>query len=1341
MKNKKLHFDLSGFSLKSGEKRLIFVDAPPTAPSESERVAVDTKKGQEFVDKLCVDLPGFDKNVLEKNPFAKDLIEFAKKVDMSFKAVVPEKGKFVLKYEGGKPVVEVTGMEYAALQWKKIKAKLDELFKAEEFHEDLYIYVGEKKGPAFSTVVWKLAKEETPTPVEVAAAIKELNEFADTMPAIEGKEMAKTRGQQDRIKMRAAVERDRQRRRMPEMPIELPTQVKLDKEKFADKAGKVKDDWDRIQINVLREQHKVNAQKWDHTNEVGIKHIYKDLYDLGFNLNDEFYQTFFALLKNATDPAKNTYLSDPTYLTWFQQPAKHMKDLMGLSAVGDFDPAAFAQAYAHMQALQGLLLSQDQSQLNTLEKQRDLDSEPAAEKVTKFFRDNYSKFTQAIRDRDYATAGMYAVGIFALYKTYNALAEKAGDNVKYLWYGIAAYTGHTFLKNAGYDLPKMAGFRDMDYEAKGTPLAAMDNIIKQSEPKLANELKDLDYGIVVQMSETSLVDMQKLLDETNDHGIKFIHPYNFPRIFPDLAGEWPFEMGIGENGDYAGLSHSNLTSSQKEYIRVGQQLYKMALGLRTVYDNTLKKDHTNYKGIAYEEAIQDNATRSLGKVRHLLDAVSHYTAPEKQDKLFGSTISIDKAHGELSGAFKNKEVAFYLERQIEKANHFEGEIMDFPLVFVLDGDKYRVYLKNNYGGVEMPGKEVAAEIPVADGAEKEAAGVTLIKAVKDRMKELLRPLQGKGGRTFEEGAEGVSINYKDGEWTTKVTFPDISGLGIKSETEDAIITPWKTGKGVEVVTKSGLRLSLDEEAIKQRPMEFALITKLVGQTAATGRTSFAPLRAFSNANRLRTKDVNPTTGNFTLLVGNKGIPVEMIYIKGSDTTPGHFEFADVSADRKLVTDPGFADEYIDALQNDPRLEFNKTCDDLKVLINEACPQSFLKYFYKTLAGSTVRGELRGFNTDLLSGSVPHNFTNMIVDVLKFETFAKLKRKMRSAQKLEDIQTMMNDIMSDTNNELKALYDNVSSKNTDLKRSGEDWERTQFMLGVLDKIRQGDGKSSQYTLARTDLEYMLYQTNLPGWATGSDLNENSHMAVGKMLNVFAYYTAHLDSSNLDKLTYPPTPTSGTPSSDPALEGHFILRYLDFVKDRIINEPSNFLKGQSLDPSLIPGPTDARWKIPEFEAWKNSSEGRYDALDPLDNKPPFEHKQEDHYNGNHTELDKEMKRRLETAKDRVIDVVKEDLNLVALEDYFNSEDPDNLGIFVIFEREDLPGVNQSGLWEKTNPIARVAGSKRSVQVRLMQNEVNEFIDYIFSEEGRSKFFLEKPGVWERVKTYYYKLKYDI
>ncbi len=1346
MENKILHFEIKGLDSGFGEKRLVFMaENEPPAGVEAQEGSPEMGATLAFVEEVSkkFDLPGFDipKSFVEDNPFKKELVRlgtgFKSNGDMGFSSVTSaKKGELTFEYPADrnkKPII-INGLGYAALFWKGLKPQVEKHFQGKNISEELMIVAGERATPEFSRFVAIIAEGIEPTKEDVEKALKELEALRPLLD---------TEASKERVKMRSSVERDRQRRRLPEvakpkLEIKLPTKVELDKEKFAERAGKVGEEWDRIKINVLRENNKINAQKWDHTNETGVKQIYQDLYDLGFKVEDHFYKTFFALLNNATNQSVNTYLSDPNYLTWFQQPAKHMKDLQGLPKLSNgFDPAEFAQAYAHMQALQGLLLTQDQSQLNTLAKQRDLDSEPAAEKVTKFFTDNYSKFTQAIRDKDYATAGMYAVGIFALYKTYKALSDKAGDKVKYLWYGLAAYTGHTFLKNAGYDLPKMAGFRDMDYEAKGTPLAAMDNIIKQSEPKLAKELKDLDYGIVVQMSETSLVGMQKLLDETNDHGIKFIHPYNFPGIFPDLADQWPFEMGIGEKGDFTGQSHTNLTSSQREYVRVGQQLYKTALGLRAVYDNTLKKDHPEYKGITYEDAIQGNATRSLGKVRHLLDAVSHY-APEKQDKLFGSTVSIDKAHGEIVGAFKDKVVGFHLERQIEKANHFEGEIMNFPVVFVLDGDKYRVYLKNNYGGVEMPGKNVAAEIPVADGPEKEAAGAKLIEAVRARMKELLRPLQGNGGRNFD-----TDIHY-NGEWTTKVTFPEVANLGIGAEEEDATITPRKDGKGVDVVTKSGLRLSLDEEAIKQRPLEFALITKLIGQNPSTGFTGFSSLRVFSNAKRLHVENVDTNTGKFTLLVGNKRMPVKMIYVKPTGAAAGHFEFDDspphLNQEGLLVSNPNFADEYVDAVTSDSKFEFNETCDDLKELIKEACPQGFLKYFFKSLGGNTVRGELRGFNTDVLSGSIPNNFTNMIVNVLKTETYSKLRRKLRDAKTMADVDKITKDVLSDANMEIKALYDNISSKNTEFKREGKDWERTEFMLGVIDKIRSGEGKSSHYTLARTDLEYMLYKMNLPGWLTSSDLNENSHLAVEKMLNVFVHYTAHLDSPDLDKLTYPAQPTAGVaPENDPALRGHFVLRYLDLVKDRIINESAVMAKGSSLDPSTIHPAASSRWKIPEFETWMKSPEGRYDALDPLDNKPAFKHDLNDHKAGKHTELDEEMKTRLNAAKDRVIDVVKEDLNLIALEAYLNSVDPKEPGVFARRKKKD--GTVVSELWETTNPIASVAGTKRSVQVRMMQNAANDFIDYVFSEDGRKRFFLEKPGVWERVKTYYYKVKYGI
>ncbi len=269
----------------------------------------------------------------------------------------------------------------------------------------------------------------------------------------------------------------------------------------------------------------------------------------------------------------------------------------------------------------------------------------------------------------------------------------------------------------------MAGFKDTDYDVKCTPMASLNGILSQSE--YSEQMKDLDYGIVLRMSDTKLTTLQELFDRTNkEGGVQFIHPREFPAIFPDLKNEWPFKMGIGEQGlkDYIGMSNTKLGPNEKEYIRVGQQIYKLALAMRVVYDNTLHKDHEKYKGMTYDEALKDPVL-SKSKVRHFMDAASDYAPGAVAEGLF-SAKKRDEIEAKLNqDAFGDMpQEGFHLTEELGPG-HFSGYLKGFPIVVVAEPDVFRIYLRNEYGKTynRNPGRNYITKIPLVGPTKKAEA--------------------------------------------------------------------------------------------------------------------------------------------------------------------------------------------------------------------------------------------------------------------------------------------------------------------------------------------------------------------------------------------------------------------------------------------------------------------------------------------------------------------------------------------------------------------------------------------------------------------------------------------
>ena len=235
----------------------------------------------------------------------------------------------------------------------------------------------------------------------------------------------------------------------------------------------------------------------------------------------------------------------------------------------------------------------------------------------------------------------------------------------------------------------------------------------------------------------------------------------------------------------------------------------------------------------------------------------------------------------------------------------------------------------------------------------------------------------------------------------------------------------------------------------------------------------------------------------------------------------------------------------------------------------------------------------------------------------------------------------------------------------------------------------------------------------------------------------------------------------PYNDPALRGHYCLRYFAYVKDRIVNEIPKITNTDSLHPGNVPSPTDPRLNILDFDTWAKSPEGSYSTIDPEDNKPAFEYLDANgknpHERGEFTKLDKALMNRFEEAKNSLLNEFGNDLVPGALEDYFTrgATDPMNgnydenvalnlpvneLGQFVIFSSNG--SLFEADIWSDTDLINRTAGSRRSVQIRLMNEKVQQFLTYALDTvPGRDRFFRKSQSILDKIKIFYSKVKYKI
>lgn len=1334
------------------ERFLTFKDDKALEVAQTAEAAEFQKRKDFFLEKLQALMPGGNLKLAEgEYPYSKEMKEFFEKLPDLSKAnfETPEKkdGKLIVKYSenGEKKELVVEGPVYIALFWNELKAKLaSAMFSGKNVSNALLLKGLESNAatPKFKELVAKLVKEGVDK-VEnndslVPLALAELDALRGSLSAESEKERDELKTELEAKKDRDLLKLDLERNK-----IQLPSSS-LENEKFIGMSEVASEKFNAgfkpLELSIKIEDLKMDPKQWETTTDEMLNKIYVDWRALGIPVNEPFYAKMFSILRDASNPAKNKLLKNPDYLKWFRDPANNLVNIGKIAEdVGeDHDnfPKAFVVAYSHFSYVKNQMLAMGVTHMATLDAQRNLDRHSIADKPVDFLRTNYAKFSQAIREKDYATAGVYALGIYAIYKSFTILTKDKDGKAKYpnlgnwLFYGVAGYAGYVFAKNAGYDILKMAGLKDKDAEVRGTPMEA---IAAMNLP----EAQDLDYDVLLRVSEVKVDDLHSLYKKANIEGNNFIHPSQFPQIFPDLARVGHFPMGIGEEGlaDSAGNTRKVLTPKQKEYIRVGRQLYKVMLVLRAAYNKTLSKE----EGRSFEDAMRDPILKEA-KIRHLCAIMGLYVFHTAEKGLLSSRAE-EKAKEQLAVAFKaygDNSIGFHLaesaDSSLKKPGIYRGTIKGFPvyMLFNIAEKKFFVYLPHEYGGDDLPGRKTIAKIPIeGEAAQKEEVGKA-VSAIDDRMEKLLNLVKVGSGRPEYDGVR----------WTAKVKMPGNPEFGINPPESMATITPMPDGNGLTVLMEGfDYPIDLDAANAERIPLTIGLLHEMFNNP------DLDVFKPFHGAKMLSVTD--PTVGDnkFTLKISKIDKSIDVKY---NPSASPKFTIAEASQEQDLLKDPSFSRMYVEALSQNPNFELNKTFSNLENLITSVCPKGLFTHLGKIITGNTQGGSLSRF--DVTSGGVPVNYTKMILSTAKYTLFGRLQKAVNEQKTFKGIESSRKSILADANNKFLYIHEAISKKNGELRVAGKAWDQTEFMSTVVNQLRLASTISGSYAFAQSSMEQSIYALDLPG-LDGFDANKGAHVSAGKLMEVFAYHTSYLDNQEyefasgkavvgLDGLSSGPTPTPGIspPKEDPALRPHMVIRYFDYVRVTVAEKAAQL---SSLSEINIPAPESTHWGILDFNRWAEEK-GTYEGLDPLDKLPPMEHDPAIHQSKTAdgdfdssiglTELDLYMI----SEHRKVVDYLLMELgpgilNMDAIDNYLKgNEDSDSeAGMFQVVEFE---GKFEMAAWDKTDRIASTSRGKRSLQVQMVQQEIDVFVRTIYEAKlpnGKAQFIREQPGVIDRVK----------
>lgn len=1126
------------------EARLVYDRRPPEdlvarveeLPEGEKQAAVD--KALTFLGALndLEHLEGGEdpKSILQDNPFADHLLSFVKSFedeDMNFDVKEHKPGKLVLKYAAAHDLI-IEKELYVAIFWKGLKEKMDGLFAGKGISDEL-IYKAATESSGFQSFLFYLATAPSPVdPKKVEAVLKDLNalrpSLAPTAAAardatrgrVEGGEVAERRGKRDR-------EEFREHEGLPKPKVTLPTTPKWDKDRFV---TKVKDpnwnvEFDRWKVNISRQATKINVTHWDPSkldganasSLGGLELIYQNFKDLGImDQNPEFYQTMFAILRNAADPKTNPYLGESDrYRVMFQSPAQHRDELRTLEPKGGFwGGEQFVYAHDQLEKIKTIILSQDAYQVKLAEHQRKLKEDPLATGAVDFIKSNLTAMQTALREKDWATAGVYAVGIYALYKAYGKLTEGAGGDKfkKWLIYGTAAYAGHIFAKNAGYDLFKILGIKDADYEVKGTPMEIMKGILSD-HPHLHDKTKDIDYGIVLQMGDVNLKELHKLYKDSNKQGIEFIHPKELRNAFPDLAQVWPFKTGLGVDiKDYLGMSGKKLSTKEKEYVRVGQQIWKIAFSMQGMYDETLRKGapdnsspdkrHSAYEGKTYEEALNNSKLLGNSHLWHFIEAIKPYANTDVTDNSILAMIrDKHKVEDMLTEAFADvPESGVYVEEAIGEG-HYPGRINNFPVVFVRSNEGWKVYLRHQYGKgyVKNPGPSYVSVIPF-QGPDRTFRAKQAIDAVKRRMIDLIKPLVAVTGRDLLSR----TLAYDQGKWRCKVQFAALAEYDLTSSEQEAVIEPNYDGNAVTLMDAAGMgknfKIRVSEDIMKQNPLNPVILSSL------TNQKEFHVFRILNGVDALKIKDNVAGDSKFVLDIGGR-LQVNIKYDKASKK----FLLDPATQEAELLKPgSGFAQEIYEALHKNEDLD--KIFKQWRKLIEET-PESYFVNFFKQVPdwfrNMTLTQPVRGVRIEHFTGSVPKNYTLALLDAQKEFVVSKIFNSMYGVSTLNEVSDKIDTILPSALTSFKTQMENFSKLNTRNYKEGQDFSAEAFKDNVFAGIAETGVKSKEARRWHRGFVDEIFTRH--GF---DDLREGNSFKARDIVKVFAYYTSAVDDPSID-----------------------------------------------------------------------------------------------------------------------------------------------------------------------------------------------------------------------------------
>jgi len=806
---------------------------------------------------------------------------------------------------------------------------------------------------------------------------------------------------------------------------------------------------------------------------------------------------------------------------------------------------AFALAVEYFYTVKNNVAAINKNQFSQKKNASKSGEEPVFTFATEKAKELGHDLADAWRERDASKLAMYAVAGFGIYKFYQNFLKGSGKDEK----GNTTFFGH--VKKWG---PILAGayaagwilapekMKDVvglgkNIDFKGTNVEGL--AMAQRNGK-GSYLEKMDPAVLFNLHNANIEDIYgPITPQHSSYNEKFANNNMIPLATPGIAGYYaPDLVSQGSMGPSILEQGKNMTTKQKQYIEASQKLYDTANALREFYKDKIQPTTQ----VSFEDMFLNPKSPNYRRgytMGSLYQMFQDYLP--SQSRIYEAN-DFKQAEKDLLGediktkAFKDARLT--IESGRGAGEYVAANIYGYPVTLtkqdVGDGkNKYVFFLRGRQDKIEEK-----VEYTVGEDANY---AVDKIKGnIDKRLKEYL------GGVKWLGQDAASALKYEDGKWSLPVKtekqhlIDSTEGVAHLEFAPNGDIKIKFEGKDVTILTSADLPLR-----------DQSLIIDMFRKSGGISKSNFEALSVVSDQITIANND--PASGTFDIVVFG-----EVMHVTSST---GKYIISDTEQ-KKIISNRSFQEKYADARMQDP--VYKGYIDTIRSIIDQVNTSS-LTVQAKEGVRSTAVNFWEFLTTDapigtVFNGKIPDNYVDMTLNSQVLFLKNLMVAEMSGLTKLSELSKVESNI-TNRFSRVRAFESNLRSILT--KKSVSPSE---FKTKILNELRTLSFNSPAYADAAIGFENDVIKR-----IRISDVSDASLSKASRLWDVYYYYTAKLDTSDLDR-SISNNPYKKQPSSQLKAKA-----YLVYVKQSMLLKMNEFLN------SSIPA-NPSSWGIETFDKWE-------------------------------------------------------------------------------------------------------------------------------------------------------------